>query len=165
MGIKAAVFTIGRFLKRYWYLVFLFILLGGGAAYWIWKLEPEIDLADIKTKQFHSKYTNLSMTIPAQWEILSEKTLLEKIDELKPEDKQDKKFFEFVNSLVKQGVDFICCNFGEKFIDSILVQKIPLPGEKFNKLSDDEIRFDIKQATQGGFGFNTEIYEIKRLTN
>lgn len=164
MGIKAAVFTIGRFLKRYWYLVFLFILLGGGVAYWIWKPEPEIDLADIKTKPFYSQHSKLSMTIPAQWEVLSEKTIKNLLAERTDFSEQEKKMLAMLNEFSKHGFDFIFCNATDKFFNNVTVQKMPLPGKEYLDRSDDELRFHVKQLFQGELGMPAEIYEIKRMT-
>ena len=164
MGIKAAVFTIGRFLKRYWYLVFLFILLGGGAAYWIWKPEPEIDLAEIKTKPFRSQHSKLSMTIPAQWEVLTDNTLGKELFKgLDPNKERDRKILAFGKALIKQGIDFICLGYHEDLIDAVLIQKLGEPEENLFNMPIDEMRFRMKQNLQKRFGVALSVYEIKAM--
>ena len=131
---------------------------------WIWKPEPEIDLADIKTKPFYSQHSKLSMTIPAQWEVLSEKTIKNLLAERTDFSEQEKKMLAMLNEFLKYGFDFILCNVTDKFLNNVTVQKMPLPGKEYLNRSDDELRFHVKQLFQGELGMGTEIYEIKRIT-
>ena len=163
-GTKAFLFSAWRLLKRYWYLMFLFILIGGGTAYWIWRPEPPLDITKIENQKFRSQHIDVTMTIPAQWEILTEATIKKKFADVKPDNEQEKKFFEFLNELIKAGADFICCDFSNNFLDSVTIQVLPLPGKELLSCTEDEMRFGVKQLFQGEFGFKTEIYEIKRLS-
>ncbi|MBE6387329.1 MAG: hypothetical protein E7045_04625 [Lentisphaerae bacterium] len=74
-----------------------------------------------------------------------------------------REYISFIKETLKGGLDFIACDFSKGYTDNVTIRVVPLPGKDFLSSSDEEIRVNVKQVYQGMFGFNTEIYEIKRL--
>lgn len=71
--------------------MFLFILIGGVTAYWIWKPEKPFDITKQKSKEYKNSEHQISMTIPFHWEIISKDTLQSMMNEAFG-DKKDKNF-------------------------------------------------------------------------
>ena len=156
-----------RLLKRYWYLMFLFILIGGGTAYWIWKPEEPFDITKQKTKEYTNSEHKISMTVPFHWEIISKDTLQAMMNEAFG-DKKDKNFtpkqLEALLEAVKQGQDAIYCDFDEKFADNIMIAVSPLTQKEMAETSEDEFRVLLKSLFEGQLEFKTEIYASKKTT-
>ena len=166
-GTKAFLFSAWRLLKRYWYLMFLFILIGGVTAYWIWKPEPPFDITKQKTKEYKNSEHQISMTVPFHWEIISKETYQAMMNEAFG-DKKDKHFTEKqLNALLeaaKQGQDAIYCDFDENFADNIMIVVSPLTQKEMAETSEDEFRVLLKSLFEGQLEFKTEIYASKKTT-
>ena len=165
--LKSLFVSSWRLLKRYWYLMFLFILIGGGTAYWIWKPEAPFDITKQKTKEYTNSEHKISMTVPFHWEIMSKDTLQSMMNEAFG-DKKDKSFtpkqLEALLEAVKQGQDAIYCDFDEKFADNIMIAVSPLTQKEMAETSEDEFRVLLKSLFEGQLEFKTEIYASKKTT-
>ena len=71
---------------------------------------------------------------------------------------------ELLMELLKVGGNFIFCDFDKTFVDNIAIQPIPGLDPKELDIPDDELRFNIRRLYQAQLGFNSEIYEIRRMT-
>lgn len=163
-GMRGLSISSWRLLKRYWYLMFLFLLIGGSSAYWIWKPEEPVDISRIEHRQFRSRHLDLTMTIPAQWVIVTEDTIKKLLKGASVETEQDKKISALLKDLMEAGADYIYCDFRNDLYDSVVVQVLPFPGKVLLNIPEEEMRFGIKQLYQGELGIDTEVYEIKRIT-
>ncbi len=156
--------------KKHWISLLVAILCCAGGIYYL-RPEPPKPPFDI-TQQKSKKYTNdaigVSMDIPFQWDIISKETISKRLDEEKKESGAatdlEKKRLEFFSELLKHGADFICCDYTGNFPDNITIQVVPVPGSAFLESSEDELRLHMRQLYQGELGFNTEVYEIKKIT-
>ena len=148
--------------RLYWYFIIPLLLLTGTGAYFLFRPKPPFDLANVKTKDFSSAYANLSMTIPAQWEVVPTPIIKNLLKNIKPDNEQDKKLFAQMETSIKNGADFIFCDLRKNSHANVTVEIFPIPGAKLQNISDTELRLEIKKLFQGHMNFNTEIYEIKR---
>ncbi len=171
--VKGLLFSSWRLLKHYWYLMFLFILIGGGTAYWIayriWKPEEPFDIAKVTTQIYRNADNGFSLTIPKQWEVKKNETIQKEIAESKSAPKENMTKFEkrrhdHLLEMSKFGIDVIDCDFDEEFQDYIAIQAVPVPGKMLMEMPDDEFRIGIRKLSQGELGYKTEIYEMKRIT-
>ena len=151
---------------RHWLLILIGIALLGGTFWRLWPRHP-YDITKVETKQYRNEACGLEMKIPMDWEVLSwqtSKKLLDEIDDegLSPE--QERKRVEFFSALLELGVDFIICDYDESNPDSITIQAVSIPGEELLNTSDDELRVNVQRLYKGELGFDTKIYDLKRMT-
>ena len=164
IGVKISIVSSLRFIKRYWYLVLLFLLVGGGTAYWIWKPKPPIDVTKLKSKPYKNAEHKISMTIPYHWEIITKKTSQAIINSgVKPE-KLTQKQFEVMREAAEKGEDTIFCDFGTKMPDIISVVVLAETGDFFKQASEDKLRLLVKSKFEEESEFKCDIYGIEKKT-
>ena len=154
----------GKRLRRHWLSALLILCVFGGI---VWLLLPEkpYDLADEETKTFQSKQAALSMTIPFNWDPITEETIKQAVEEANQKEmsEQGRKQIEFLKALLEMGADYILTSADGGFINSIAIQSMPFPGQELMAMSDDDMRIGMKSLYQGELAFKTEIYEISRV--
>ena len=138
----------GKQLRRHWLPALLILCMFGGI---VWLLLPEkpYDLADEKTKTFQSKQADFSMTIPFNWDPITEETVNQIVEDISQKE--------------MMGADYILTSADGGFINSIAIQSMPFPGQELMAMSDDDMRIGMKSLYQGELAFKTEIYEISRV--
>ena len=155
IGVKSSIVSSLRFIKRYWYLVLLFLLVGGGA---VWYLMKPVDLPEIKDKPFKSWNFDIKMTIPAQWKAALE-TLLRK--ELKKGVQANSERYRFVEDIIKSEADWICLDFPGGKPMEILIHAASKEIDFLN-MPEDDMRFKMKQSMQAKLGSQASIYEMTK---
>ncbi|MBQ7395826.1 MAG: protein kinase [Lentisphaeria bacterium] len=167
LGAKSYRVSTWRITERYWYLMLFLILLGGGAAYWIWKPEKPFDITKQKTKEYTNSEHKISMTVPFHWEIVSKDTFQLIMNE-NLGDTKNKKFTpkqrEVILEATKQGLGAIFCDFDENFADKITFTISPMTQKDMSETSEDELRVMLKGLFEGQLEFKTEIYAAKKIT-
>ena len=163
---SGTIFSAGIFLRKHWLILLLLTLAGGGSA-WYFRPEAPVDITQQKSKEYFNATLNLSMRIPAQWDVLNtammKKLVAENEENHKFKDPVKSRQFAFFSEQVNRGVDCIFIDCSSSYTDNITIQALPLPGNLLLETSDEELRFAIKQLNQGELGFRTEIYTVKRL--
>ncbi|MGI6355777.1 MAG: hypothetical protein ACOX6W_11890 [Lentisphaeria bacterium] len=71
---------------------------------------------------------------------------------------------EFFATLLEHGCDYIICDYAEPNPDNITIQTVPIPGKELMEVPDDDLRVGMQQLFKGELGFDTKIYDFKRLT-
>ena len=160
-GIKSTVFSSLRFMKRFWYLMLLCLLIGGGVSYKIKKPEKPIDMAKIESKFFRSRHSNLSMTIPAQWEPLTDEMIQ---DEMKKGNEQNPERMMFYKGCLQMGMDWLCIDFLNNNPEGVTIQYIKNSNINLFDMPYDEMRIKMKKSMQAQYGENLSIYELKKVT-
>ena len=162
-ALKSAFFSSLRFIKRYWYLVFLFLLIGGGVAYWLLKPKEPFDITKQKNKEYTNTEYNISMKIPVGWEIASKETVnkMVKKNKISPE-----MLGETIKSLKHVKTGFFCdTDLAYSDNVTILAEKFPAKYlETVRSLPIDEWRITLKAQYENLFKVSTIIYDSKKLT-
>lgn len=152
--------------RAYWYLMLLFLLLGGGSAYWFWKPAPPYDITLEKHKRYFNEKHHISMLIPFHWEIISKETVVKLLKDLK-EGGHPHFNAEQLNALFKSaenGQEMIFCDFDTQFADNITVAVTQIPKSEWDSTSDDELRLLIKALFEGELKIKTEVFKAVRTT-
>ena len=156
----------GRFLCKHWAAATISGILIAGGMWYFWP-EPPFDITKQQTKIYSNESIGFTLTIPFQWEIISSKTVQKIEAEAKlgenADDPLEKKRREFSQMMLQAGCDFVLCDYDETFPDNITIQMLPGGDPKEFDIPDDELRLSLRQLHQGELGFNTELYEIKRM--
>lgn len=168
VGTKTFFFMAWRLLKRYWYLMVLFLLIGGGTAYWIWKPDPPFDITQQKSKRYFNASHQLEMMVPFHWEIISKETMQQLMKEAYQDKKNNPHFtekqIESFSQVVKHGQDMIYCDFGSDFADNIVIAVFPMTRKEMDAISEDEFRLMLKGLFEGRLDFKTEIFASRKMT-
>ena len=166
-GLKGATVSFWRLLKHRWYFILFFILLGGGAAYWIWKPAEPYDITKEKTKQYTHTQQPISMTVPIHWEIINPKfyqELTKEIaDNIDPKRFTKKQIAAF-KMLLSQKQEAIFCDMTPGFCDNIVIAVYPIPQSNIEKTSADEFRLMLKKEVEEKSGFKTTIFTCQKMT-
>ena len=112
----------------------------------------------MKNKEFRSKLFDLTMTIPAQWEILSKETVQKLASEKSGKDNKEQ--LEFASKVSKRDVDFIYFDFEDITYNCIIIELLSPVKNPF-KMPWDELRFVMKRFLQNWGGLNMAIHEMK----
>ena len=154
-----------RFGKRYWIILLAAFLCIGAAAWSLWP-EPPFDIAQQKTHQYKNPELGVTMTLPFQWDIVANETLNGYAESLPRQDmtEKEKTFWEFYKALLQMGGNLITCGFSDAgFLNNITIQAVKVDSDDLLNKTDEELRLELKQMWQVDLGFNTEIYEIRRM--
>ena len=166
INLRCLIIHGSRFLCKHWITATISGLLIAGGTWYFWP-KPPFDITKQQTKIYSNESIGFTLTIPFQWEILSAKTIRKLATEAKlgegEKDPLEKKRKEFFQALLQAGCDFILCDYDEKLPDNISIQMLPGADPKEFDIPDDELRLNLRQLYQGELGFNTELYEIRRL--
>ncbi|MBQ9337955.1 MAG: protein kinase [Lentisphaeria bacterium] len=139
----------------------------------IWLALPErkFDITKVKNKKYIYRDGKLSMTIPFQWIVLTEKTFRDWIKRL-PDTKSDLKLSDAQRDLifktVPPGTEFIAAGYRGKFLCNLLITGVQLPEtdgsleQELAELRDDEIKMMMKETLTREHQFPIEIYTITR---
>ena len=177
-----------RFLRRFWYLALLFLLLGGTVSYLYLrylsgigdpsetetktgtKPETEVQTATKtaerstipKTKTYVNEKCKISMTIPATWEELSPdtyRTLVRKGADALPENLR-----KFLVPEAEKGINMIQCDFDPVCSDNIVINPVPqkVTKKEFEKEDPDVFKLIIKNQLENTLGWKAVFYESKK---
>lgn len=156
---------LSRAVIRHWLLSLLCLAVLGVGAWRVWPRQP-YDIARERTKLYRHEGTGVEMRIPMEWEVLSSQTAkawMEEQDDKELSELEKKRKGVFAQ-LLEFGCDYIICDYDEQHQDNITVQTIPLPGEEMMKVPDDDLRVSMQQLYRGDLGFDTKVYDFRRLT-
>ena len=106
--------------RLYWYLIIPLLLLTGTGAYFLFRPKPPLDLSKIKTQTYHNSIYNFSMTIPADWQILT--PAIAELLSQSPKARQSRHaaFFAKLFAHIKEHQkDFFICDIGQDQMDFI----------------------------------------------
>ncbi|MBQ8754100.1 MAG: protein kinase [Lentisphaeria bacterium] len=164
--LKNHLFRSGKIMGKFWYLMLLFLLLGGTAAYWFWKPAPPFDITKQKTKKYvHKTDKNITMDIPFHWEIMTPETLKAFVQKTPPPEETQQNYsaelLQLAQLFAQNGQGVIICNFDKAFPDQVLIAVMPGSLEPLKQIPLDECRFRLKQQYAEQMKMQLEIYDFK----
>lgn len=150
------------FLRHHWLLSLMSIVLSFFAV-WYYYPEPPFDISKQETVVYTNDELGISLTVPAQWDIVSEETILKLLEpEIKNQEnltEEEKKKVELYASVVESGYDAIYLEYETTPQDNISIQKSP-ESELYFELKPDELRFLAKEGSKA-LGHDINYYEVK----
>ena len=151
---------------RHWLLSLLCIAILGVGAWYAWP-RPPYDIARVRTKLYRHEGLGIEMKIPMEWETLSSQTVKEWLATMVDDNslsEQETKRMKLFAALLEYGCDYIICDYAKPNPDNITIQTLPVPGEELLTAADDDLRVSMQQLYKGELGFDTKIYDFKRMT-
>lgn len=168
LAVKNLSISALRLLKYRWYLMLLFLLLGGGIAYAIFKPPEPFDITRQKTKPYRNEKLQISMQIPSYWEIFPEKIMKDHLETGEKNDLNGNKFtpeqIEIISSVLKNNQNIIFCDIDRKFADNVMIYLPDVTREEWGNLTEDEIRLYLKALINSIYGNDTKIFAVKKTT-
>jgi len=152
--------------KKHWILTLLVLLAFGGGAWYLWPKDP-YEVKNVKNQQYSNAKLGMSMTIPADWQIMSNETMkklmAEMVADKKDPTQQEKKYLQLLQAMIDQGTDVIYCSYTGDFGNNININRIPVPGKKFLEAKDDELKAFVRQLIQGEYGMPLDFHKLERV--
>ena len=139
---------------------------------WLALPEKKFDITKVKTRKYVYQDGKLSLTIPFQWVVLTDKTFREGIKRISDSAPSKSKFSETQRNLmfkdIPPGTEFIAAEYHKEFLCNLIVYCTRLPEsdvsleQELAGLGDDEIRMMMRETLTREYSFPIEIYEIRR---
>ena len=139
---------------------------------WLALPEKKFDITKVKSRKYVYQDGKLSMTIPAQWVVMTEKTFRGWISRAKSAETSKLKLSDrqrdFMFRNVPPGTEFIAAEYHGDFLCNLIVSCTRLPEtdvsleQELSGLGDDEIRMMMRETLTREYRFPIEIYEIRR---
>lgn len=165
LGLRSAGAHTCSSLRKHW-LLSIVVLALISSAIWYFSPKPEFDISKQKTVVYTNDKFGISMTVPAQWDILSEETVAKlreqskkEIDELtETERKRRERFID----TYEEDRESIYLDYEETPQDNISIIDSP-DSEIYFLMNPDELRFLAKEGAKQ-WGVETNYYEIIKTT-
>jgi len=165
LGLRSTVVHSCSFLRHHWLLSIVGLALVLFAT-WYFYPEPPFDISKQKTVVYTNEELGISLTVPAQWDIVSEETVLKLLEpEINNQEdltEEEKKKVELYATVVESGYDAIYLEYETIPQDNISIQKSP-ESELYFEMKPDELRFLAKEGSKT-LGHDLQYYEIKKGT-
>ena len=165
LGLRSAGIHFGSFIWKHW-LLSIVVLALTSSTIWYFSPKPEFDIS----KQKNAVYTNdkfgISMTVPANWDIVSEETVAKLREQSKNEiegltELERKRRERFIDTY-EEDRESIYLDYEETPQDNISIIDSP-DSEIYFLMNPDEIRFLAKEGAKQ-WGIETNYYEINKTT-
>ena len=165
LGLRSAGVHFGSFLWKHW-LLSIVVLALASSAIWYFSPKPEFDISKQKTVVYTNDKFGISMTVPAQWDILSEETVAKLREQSKNEveglsELERKRRERFIDTY-EEDRESIYLDYEETPQDNISIIDSP-DSEIYFLMTPDEIRFIAKEGAKQ-WGIETNYYEINKTT-
>ena len=165
LGLRSAGVHFCSFLRKHWLLSIVFLALASSAI-WYFSPKPEFDISKQKTVVYTNDKFGISMTVPAQWDILSEETVTKLREQSKNEidgltELERKRRERFIDTY-EEDRESIYLDYEETPQDNISIIDSP-DSEIYFLMNPDEIRFIAKEGAKQ-WGIETNYYEINKTT-
>lgn len=165
LGLRSAGVHSGSFLWNHWLLSIIILALAAGAIWYFYPEQP-FDISKQETVVYTNEELGISMTVPTQWDIVSEETILKLLEpEIKNQEnltEEEKRKVEIYASVVESGYDAIYLEYETIPQDNISIQKSP-ESELYFEMKPDELRFLAKEGSKT-LGHDLQYYEVKKET-
>jgi serine/threonine protein kinase len=139
---------------------------------WLALPEKKFDITKVKSRKYVYQDGKLSMTIPFQWVVMTEKTFRGWISRAKSAETSKLKLSDrqrdFMFRNVPPGTEFIAAEYHGDFLCNLIVSCTRLPEtdvsleQELAGLGDDEIKMMMRETLTREYRFPIEIYEISR---
>ena len=172
--LSAELLAFARWSRRHWIFMVIAIIVAGSLIWYLEYSRRPFDITKVKTQKYVYRDGKLSMTIPAQWVVMTEKTFREWIGRAKsaeiPRLKLSDRQRDFMFRNVPPGTEFIAAEYGGDFLSNLIIGSTPLPEtddhsleDELNGLRDDDIKMTMKEMLTRQYQFKVEIYSIRRF--
>lgn len=166
------------FLRRHWLLSVIVLALAAGAAWFAYsevravlarqKVMPQtVDLSKQEMQQYTNIELGLTMTVPAQWDIVSKETVARLIRERRDNNtaltEDERKRIDLYLSVYESGVDTIYMDYETRPQDKITFTEKSKYRALF-EMSVDEIKLQSRAAIKQSLNYDVEIYDAQKTT-
>jgi len=165
--LSAELLAFARWSRRHWFFLVIAVIVAGPLILYL-KSGKEFDIAKVKTKVYTNPVLKFSITLPAEWSVLSaetvRQTVLERKDlvkDLSPEEIERR--VQMIEQSMVGGTCLIYCDYAE-LPDNCLIQAADdYSLEEYENRPDDVIEFQFREMFRDQLGDRAEVYEVKRF--
>jgi len=166
------------FAKRHWLLSIVVLVLAAGAAWFVYSevravlarqeaIPQTVDPSKQETQQYTNADLGVTMTVPAQWDIVSKETVARLVRERRDNNAEltedERKRIDLFLSVYESGVDTIYMDYEVRPQDKITFTE----KSKYRALFDmsvDEIKLHSRAAIKKSLDYDVEIYDARKTT-
>lgn len=176
LDLRSASVHSGSFLRRHWLISVIVLAIAAGAAWFVYSeiqaalarqeaMPQTIDLARQETQQYTNAELGLTMTVPAQWDIVSKETVARLIRERRDNNTEltedERKRIDLYLSVYESGVDTIYMDYETRPQDKITFTEKSKYRALF-EMSVDEIKLQSRAAIKKSLDYDVEIYDARK---
>ena len=178
LGLRSAGVHSGSFLRRHGLLSIVVLALAAGAAWFVYSevqavlarqeaMTQTVDLGKQETQQYTNAELGVTMTVPAQWDIVCKETIAKLVRERRDTNPDltdgDRKRIDLFLSEYQSGVDTIYLDYETRPQDKITFTEKSKYRALF-EMSEDEIKLQSRAAMKNAIDYDVEMYEVRKTT-
>ena len=178
LGLCSAILHSCSFIRKHWLLSLVGLALAAGAAWFVHSevrgvlaqqeaMPQTVDLSKQETQQYTNAELGLTMTVPAQWDIVSKETVARLVRERRENNAEltedERKRIDLYLSVYESGVDTIYMDYETRPQDKITFTEKSKYRALF-EMSVDEIKLQSRAAIKQSLNYDVEIYDAQKTT-
>lgn len=166
LGLRSGGAHFCSFLWKHWLLSIIVLALVSGAI-WYFYPEPPFDISKQETKLYTNDELGISMTVPFQWDIISQESMLRIYEESLENEELTEDERERLEMLVEiysesEGMDTIYMDYKTSAEDVLTISYST--NIEFFDFKDDGFAATMREVLKEEFECDVEIYEAKMIT-
>ena len=160
--------AFARWSKRHWFFMVIAVIVAGPLILYL-RSRDDFDIAKVKTKVYTNPILKFTITLPAEWSVLSAETVRQTVQERKDlvkglSKEEIERRVRMIEQSMVGGTCLIYCDYIEP-PDNCLVQAADdYSLEEYRDRPDDVIEFQFREMFRKQLGGRAEVYEVKRFT-
>ena len=154
--------------RKHWFFMVIAIIIAGPLILFL-KPGKKFDIAGVKTRTYTNKILRFTITLPAEWSVLSAETVRQTVQERKnlvkglSKDEIERRVRMIEQSMVG-GACLIYCDYIEPPDNCLVEAADDYSLEEYRDRPDDVIEFQFREMFRKQLGDRAKVYEVKRFS-
>ena len=166
--LSAELLAFARWSRRHWFFMILAIIVAGPLILYLRHGGKEFDIAKVKTKVYTNPVLKFSITLPAEWSVLSAATVrqivMERKELVKGLSKEEiERRVQMVEQSMVGGTCLIYCDYTPPPDNCLVEAADDYSLEEYQDRPDDVIEFQFREMFRKQLGDRAKVYEVKRF--
>ena len=165
--LSAELLAFARWSRRHWFFMVIAIIVAGPLILYL-KPGKKFDIAKVKTKVYTNPVLKFSITLPAEWSVLSAATVRQMVMERKElvkglSKEEIERRVQMVEQSMVGGTCLIYCDYTPPPDNCLVEAANDYSLEEYRNRPDDVIEFQFREMFRKQLGDRVKVYDVKRF--
>ena len=165
--LSAELLAFSRWSRRHWFYMVIAVIVAGPLILYL-KSGKKFDIAKVKTKVYTNPVLKFSITLPAEWSVLSAATVRQMVMERKElvkglSKEEIERRVRMVEQSMVGGNCLIYCDYTPPPDNCLVEAANDYSLEEYRNRPDDVIEFQFREMFRKQLGDRAKVYEVKRF--
>ena len=165
--LSAELLAFSRWSRRHWFYMVIAVIVAGPLILYL-KSGKKFDIAKVKTKVYTNPVLKFSITLPAEWSVLSAATVRQMVMERKElvkglSKEEIERRVRMVEQSMVGGTCLIYCDYTPPPDNCLVEAADDYSLEEYRNRPDDVIEFQFREMFRKQLGDRAKVYEVKRF--